>query len=321
MLAIGIDLGGTNIKSALVDDDEGILDRFTLKTEASKGLDHVLSRLSQAIKKTADAADEPPIGVGMGSPGMISLDRTTVQNPPNLPGWEHVNIAEEIFERTGYRCLVENDANLAALGSHHFGEGRKFNDFIMITLGTGVGGGIIYDGKLFRGTTGAAAELGHIIINYHGPLSNSNTRGGIEAYLGQRFLSRYAADRIRQDHRNPLYKKFSHDFEELEPIDLYNAAEDGNQLAQEVLYSAGEKLGYAIVNYIHVLDIRKVIVSGGVAQAGHWILDPARKTALNYMMATFHDGFELIFEKLCNKAALLGAASLAFREIETSYQS
>ncbi len=314
MLAIGIDLGGTNIKSALVDDDKGIVKKFSLKTEAVKGRDHVLSRLSQAIQKAADAADEQPVGVGMGSPGMISLDRTTVQNPPNLPGWESVNVSNEIQQRTGFSCLVENDANLAALGSHHFGKGQDFDHFIMITLGTGVGGGIIFDGDLYRGTTGAAGELGHVIINYPGPLSNSNTRGGIEAYLGQRFLSRYAADRIRHDSSNPLYKKFANRFDDLEPIDLYDAANDGNELAQEILYSSGEKLGYAIVNYIHILDIRKIIVSGGVSQAGDWILEPARKTAYKYMMATFHDGFELIHESLGNKAALLGAASLAFKQ-------
>ena len=97
-------------------------------------------------------------------------------------------------------------------------------------------------------------------------------------------------------------------------MDLYNAAKDGNELAEEILHSSGEKLGYAIVNYIHILDIRKVIVSGGVSRAGDYILEPARKTALKYMMATFHDGFDLIHESLGNKAALLGAASLAFRE-------
>lgn len=317
MLAIGIDLGGTNIKSALVDDEKGIIQKFKIKTEAVKGRDYVLSRLSEAIRLAAEEADEQPVGVGLGSPGMISLDRTLVQNPPNLPGWETVNVSNEIQERTGFSCLVENDANLAALGSHHFGKGADFDDFIMITLGTGVGGGIIYNGELFRGSTGAAAELGHVIINYHGPLSNSNTRGGIEAYLGQRFLSRFAADRIRQNSENPLYKEFVNRFEELEPLDLYEAASDGNELAQEILYSSGEKLGYAIVNYIHVLDIRKIIVSGGVSKAGDWILKPARETAYKYMMTTFHDGFELIHESLGNEAAILGAASLAFRQEKT----
>lgn len=315
MIAIGIDLGGTNIKAALVDRNKGILEKFSIATEAEQGKEHVLNRISEAVKRASRQTNRQPIGVGMGFPGMVTLDRTTVKNPPNFPGWKEVNVSEEIRMRTGFDCLVDNDANVAAFGSSRFGVGQLYDSMIMITLGTGVGGGIIHDRQIFRGMTGAAGELGHVIIDYHGPLSNSNTRGGIEAYLGQRFLSRYAADLIRQDPENPLYEKFKNRFEEMEPIDLYDAANEGNELAIKVLRSAGEKLGYAIVNYIHILDIRKIVVSGGVAKAGDWILKPARETALKYLMPPFHDDFEIIYESLGNDAALLGAASLAFEKL------
>jgi glucokinase len=243
------------------------------------------------------------------------MDRKTVKSPPNLPGWRNENVYEELKKRTGLKSVIENDANLAALGSARFGQGKNFDSFIMITLGTGVGGGIIFENKIYRGTTGMAAELGHVIIDYHGPLSNSNTRGGIEAYLGQRFLSRYAADTIRQNTDNPLYKKFNRDFDKLEPIDLYHAAKDGNELAINILRKTGEKLGFALVNYIHILDIRKIIVSGGVAKAGDFILKPATETATKLLMPPFVEDFEIIYESLGNDAALLGAASLAFEEL------
>ena len=313
MLGIGIDLGGTNIKGALVDDKKGIIKKISIPTEAEKGRDHTLDRIARAIEMAAGyASDNKPVGVGIGSPGVISLDQTTVSNPPNLPGWQTVNLASEIKKRTGYVCRVENDANLAAVGSMNFGVGTDLDSFIMLTLGTGVGGGIIFKRELFRGTTGGAAELGHVIIDYHGPISNSPARGGIEAYIGQRFLSRYAADIIRQYPENPLYEKFVSDWESLEPLHLFNAANEDNKIAQDILISAGEKLGYAIVNYIHVLDIRKIVLSGGVAQAGHWIMDSAKETALSRLMLPFHDGFEVIYEPLGNDAALLGAASLTF---------
>ncbi len=315
MISIGIDLGGTNIKAAIVDEKKGFLQTTSIPTHADLGKDHVFDRIALAIKDLVDEHDIDPIGVGMGLPGMVSMDRQTVKNPPNLPGWKVENVAEEIFKRTGLRCVIENDANLAALGAAHFGVGKNFDSFIMITLGTGVGGGIIYNNKIYRGTTGMAGELGHVIINYHGPLSNSNTRGGIEAYLGQRFLSRFAADTIRQDSENPLYAKFHKDFEKLEPVDLYYAAEEGNELAIDILRQAGEKLGYAIVNYIHILDIKKIIVSGGVAKAGKWLLGPAEEAASKYLMPPFREGFEIIYESLGNDAALLGAASLAFDEL------
>lgn len=315
MIAIGIDLGGTNIKTALVDQKKGFIQNISIPTNADLGKDHVFDRIAMAVSELMDENDVEPIGIGMGLPGMVAMDRKTVKSPPNLPGWKVENVSEQIKKRTGFECVIENDANLAALGSARFGVGKRMNSFIMITLGTGVGGGIIMDNKIYRGTTGAAGELGHVIINYHGPLSNSNTRGGVEAYLGQRFLSRFAADTIRQHTDNPLYLKFHQDFEKLEPVDLYDAAKNGNELAIDILQKTGEKLGYAIVNYIHILDIRKVVVSGGVAKAGKWILDPARETAKKYLMPPFLEGFEVVYEALGNEAALLGAASLAFEEL------
>lgn len=318
MIAIGIDLGGTNIKAALVQKEKGILEKISIPTEADRGKDHVFDRIALAIGSLLKKSPAPPIGVGLGSPGVVSLDRTTVSNPPNLPGWQTVRVVEEVHKRTGLPCIVDNDANLAALGSSRFGVGKNFDSMIMITLGTGVGGGIIFNRQLFRGTTGSAAELGHVIIDYHGPLSNSNTRGGIEAYLGQRFLSRYAADLIRQQPENPLFELFSNRFEELEPVDLFEAAENGNDLAAEILAKSGEKLGFAIVNYIHILDIRKIVVSGGVAKAGEWLTGPAKKAALKYLMPPFRDGFEILYEPLGNDAAIYGASSLALEHLPKS---
>jgi glucokinase len=312
MIAIGIDLGGTNIKAALVDRDKGLLKQLSIPTEAELGRDHTMARIAEAVTLIAAQSDEKPVGVGVGSPGAMSMDRRWVSYPPNLKGWKDEPLSEEVHNRTGFHCLVENDANVAALGSSRFGIGKQFDSFILLTLGTGVGGGIIIDRNLYRGTTGAAAELGHVIIDYHGPISNSVTRGGLEAYIGQRFLSRYAADVILQYVDNPLYEQFNQRWDDLEPKDLSMAAEAGNSVAIQILQSAGEKLGYAIVNYIHILDIRKIIVSGGVAKAGHWILEPAYKTALSRLMPPFHKDFEILYEPMGNDAALLGAASMAF---------
>ncbi|MBR9917297.1 ROK family protein, partial [bacterium] len=252
------------------------------------------------------------IGVGMGLPGMVNIEQTIVRNPPNLPGWETVHAAEEISKRTNLSCRIENDANIAALGSLHFGVGQQYNDFIIITLGTGVGGGIIINKKLYKGTNGMAGELGHVILDYHGPLSNSVTRGTVEAYLGQKFLSRFATDLIMQQTNNPLYSKFHKDFDKLEPVDLTMEADEGNELAIEILRKSGERLGYAIINYTHMLDIRKYVLSGGVSRAGDWLFEPAREIIKKHMMLPFQEDLELVYEDLGNDSALLGAAGLAF---------
>jgi len=311
MLSIGIDLGGTNIKSALIDSEKGILEQFSTPTEPDKGREHVLGRIAEVIKEVAEKAPEKTVGIGVGAPGVISLDRTSISNPPNLKGWDCVNLADEMKKRTGLECRVENDANVAALGSARFGIGKNYEHFIMVTLGTGVGGGIIFNNQIFRGATGGAGELGHVIIDYHGPISNSPTRGGIEGYIGQRFLSRYASDVLRNEPDNPLTKRFEQNWDAFEPKHLTMAAEKGNETAVAILKSAGEKLGYAIVNYVHMMDIRTIVVSGGVSRASDWILEPARKMALERLMIPFRKGFEILFEPKGNDISLLGAGSLA----------
>lgn len=310
MKAIAIDLGGTNIKAAVVDKELGIIEQTSAPTNAELGKDHLLDRIAGTVDELTKGSDS--IGIGMGLPGMINSEQTTVLYAPNLPGWENVNAAEEISRRTGHPCRIENDANIGALGSLHFGVGRNYDSFIMITLGTGVGGGIIFDNKLFKGSNGMAGELGHVIIDYHGPLSNSVTRGTIEAYLGQRFLSRFASDMISQNTENPLYKRFSRDFDKLEPVDLTMEANQGNELAIEILQKTGQRLGYAIINYTHMMDIRKYVLSGGVAKAGKWLFDPAKEIVKKHMMAPFQKDFELVYEDLGNDSALLGGAGLAF---------
>ncbi|MBO6621927.1 MAG: ROK family protein [Balneola sp.] len=310
MKAVAVDLGGTNIKAAIVDKEKGIIEQTSNPTHAELGKNHLLDRISTTIKELT--ANHDVIGVGMGLPGMVNHDQTIVRNPPNLPGWEKVHAAEEISKRTNLDCRIENDANIAALGSLHFGVGQRYNDFIIITLGTGVGGGIIINKKLYKGTHGMAGELGHVILDYHGPLSNSVTRGTVEAYLGQKFLSRFATDLIMQQTNNPLYNKFHRDFDKLEPVDLTMEADEGNELAIEILRKSGERLGYAIINYTHMLDIRKYVLSGGVSRAGNWLFEPAREIIKKHMMLPFQEDLELVYEDLGNDSALLGAAGLAF---------
>lgn len=317
MLAAGIDLGATTMKSALVDDRQGVVYSFYQHTEAELGVDHVIQNLFDALDTLQREAQEPLSGVGIGVPGIISMDRKRVEHPPNLPGWTSVNLVDPLSERTGCRVVLENDANLAALGSARFGAGRRYEHFILLTLGSGVGGGIILHNELFRGAHGSAGELGHVIINFDGPESNSNTKGAVEAYIGQRFLSRRAYEEIQNEKDNPLYHRFSGAPHLLEPRTLYREAERGNALAARLLQEAGQKLGFAIVNYIHVLDIRTIILSGGIAKAGNWIVQPALETARERLLPSHTDGLELIQEPLGNEAALLGAGALVFESVKS----
>ncbi len=318
--AIGIDLGGTNIKAALVERSEGLVSASSVPTETEQGAAHVLDRIVEVTKSVIETVpDKHIVGIGIGAPGTINWDRTSLIYPPNIPGWEVINLREALQKRLreDLHVIVENDANAAALGSAHFGAGRPYDSFIMVTLGTGVGGAIIYQNTIFRGTTGAAGEIGHMTIDYDGPMARSGVAGAIEAYLGQRFLSRHARYQLLNYPDSPLHQDAGPEMVDLTPAMLSEAATEGDEGAREVLDWAGHKLGCVLGSVINLLDIRTVIVGGGVSAAGDLILEPARKSVLHYIKPGLREGVTILQETLGNEVGMLGAAYLVFELLDT----
>lgn len=312
--ALGIDLGGTSIKGALVERDQGVVARCARPTEGDGGPAHVLNRVAGIARELLDNHTGPaPVGLGMGVPGAVNLARTTVSQPSNLPDWDVVDVQAEMAERIGMpHVVVENDANVAGLGSAHYGAGSAHDSFLMVTLGTGVGGAIIYNNEVFRGSTGGAGEIGHVSIDYEGPLDNSGIGGAIEAYLGQQFLSSHARQRLRRRPDSAVHRLLNDDLDALTPRVLYDAAREGDDAAIEVLAWAGHKLGCALSMAVNLLDIRVVVVGGGVSNAGAFLLDPARTALRRQVFPAFQSGLRIEREQLGNEVAVLGAAHLAF---------
>ncbi|PSQ94023.1 MAG: ROK family protein, partial [Bacteroidetes bacterium QH_2_63_10] len=225
--AIGIDLGGTNLKAALVDRDEGIVERMKRPTEADQGAEHIQDQIAAIAADLIDAAPTRSVsGIGIGAPGAVNWERTTVSKPPNFEDWGSVNLRSSLQSRLSksLSIIVENDANVAALGSAFYGAGQHTDSFIMVTLGTGVGGGIIYQNKIFRGSTGGAAEIGHMTIDYEGPYAKSGVSGAIEGYLGQAFLAQHARDRLVNYPDSTVRNLVDGDLEQITPRVLYEAA-------------------------------------------------------------------------------------------------
>ncbi len=319
MYAIGIDLGGTSIKAALVKRGTGIVREASRPTEAHLGPAHVLDLIAGLIEETASEVGLAcVVGVGVGAPGSIELTRQTVSYPPNLPGWTVVDIEQELHTRINpnLRVVVDNDANVAGLGSAFFGAGRPFQSFLMVTLGTGVGGAIVFNKKLFRGVTGAAGEIGHMSIDYDGPPANSGVRGAIEAYLGNAFLVEHARRFLHKHPESLVFTLLGPDLAGMTPRHLHEAAQAGDVAAREVLAWAGQKLACVLGSVINLLDIRKVIVGGGVSAAGDFILQPARETVQSYVLTGLRDGIEILQETLGNEAGMLGAAHLIFEQAD-----
>ncbi|NQV73177.1 ROK family protein [bacterium] len=316
-VAVGIDLGGTSIKAGLVSETNGLIKEVSVETRAEEGPERVLDRIADLISSFR-ADNAAIVGVGIGAPGAINWDRTTVSGPPNFPGWSSIHMGNSLTERVGQPLLtlVENDANVAALGSAHYGVGHRFDSFIMVTLGTGVGGAIIYDNKIFRGSTGAAGEIGHMTIDYEGPFARSGVAGAIEAYLGQRFLSRHARYRLMNKKDSIMHQMADEDLQGITPKMLFDAAEFGDEGAKDVLAWAGHKLGCVLGSAVNLLDIRKIVVGGGLSAAGDYILNSTRTTLNHYVTPILQSGIEVVQETRGNDVGMLGAGHLVFQHLD-----
>lgn len=312
--AVGVDIGGTNLKAALVAREEGLLKRTECPTEADQGPEHVQVQIAGLVTDLIDAAPDAVAGIGIGAPGAVNWDRTTVSHPPNIKGWESVNlrVALQSHLDSPLPVIVENDANVAALGSAFYGAGQHVDSFIMITLGTGVGGGIIYQNKIFRGSTGGAGEIGHMTVDYEGPYANSGVSGAIEGYLGQKFLTEHARDRLINHPESSVRELVEGDLDKITPRILHEAATQGDEFAESMLTWAGHKLGCVLGSAVNLLDIRTIVVGGGVSAAGDYILDPARDVLPRFVTPGLQDDLKIHREELGNEANLLGAARLVF---------
>ncbi len=309
--AIGIDLGGTNVKAGGVDKKGKILFKTSLPTEAEKGYEHVVSQIEQAIEIVIEKKGKPN-GIGVGAPGVVDFKTGEVKSPPNLPGWERVNLKKILEKKFKLRAVIENDANAAAIGEYIYGAGGKTGNFIMVTLGTGVGGGIFFGGKLFRGETGGAGEIGHITINYRGRQCNCGSYGCIEAYVGN---SRIVADtkkKIKIAENSVLLELLDGDLSLLTPKIIFDAAKLGDEFSREVIAQIGEMLGAALASAINLLDISTVIIGGGVSGFGKFLFEPLRASVKNRVLAPLRPRVKILRSKLGNDAGLKGAASLVY---------
>ena len=310
--AIGVDLGGTNIKIGIVSQRGKLLKKISLSSKAEGGPDKVVKQIRLGIKEILSKNKKKIRGIGIGSPGVVSIKKGTVENPPNFPGWTKVNLGNIISKEFNIDCHVENDANAAAIGEMIFGTGKRYNSFVMITLGTGVGGGIILNRKLYRGEIGAAGEIGHITINYEGPRCNCGSFGCIEAYVGNNYLiSKVKADLTASP--NPkILKLVNNDLNLLTPLIINKAAEDGDAFAKSVISEMGEQIGSALASVSNLLDVSTFIIGGGVSGFGRSLFTAINKSLVVRVITSLRNRVKVLPAKLKNEAGIKGASALVF---------
>lgn len=310
--AIGVDLGGTNIKIGIVSDKGNIISKLEVKTEAHLGPKGVIKNIEKGINAILKNNKLKIRGIGIGAPGVVSPEKGIVQNPPNLSGWGKVPLGWIFKKKYQISVNVENDANAAAIGELIFGAGKKYPSFVMVTLGTGVGGGIIFNRQLFRGELGGAGEIGHISINFDGPNCNCGSTGCIEAYAGNNYLKDFVKNDLLNHHSSLIWKLIDNNLEKVSPRIIQLAAESGDLYAKEIIINLGRYLGIAFSNVSNLLDISTFIVGGGVSGFGEPLLNSIKNNMVSRVLTPLKNRIKIIPAKLKNDAGILGASSLVF---------
>lgn len=310
--AIGVDLGGTNIKIGIVSAKGRLVKSISIKTEADCGPKKVITNIIKGIEMVLVKNKLKIQGIGIGCPGVVSIKRGIVENAPNLPGWKNVKLGPIIKEKFGYKVHLENDANAAAIGELIFGAGKKFDSFVMVTLGTGVGGGIVFNKKIFRGEYGAAGEIGHISIDVNGPKCNCGSTGCIEAYAGNSYLKEQIRSELKDYPDSLVWELIQNDLSKVSPRFIQAASEKKDAYARFVINRMGKQLGTALASLSNLLDISTFIIGGGVAGFGKQLFDSTRKTISERVLLSLRQRVLVIPAKLQNEAGIKGASSLVF---------
>jgi glucokinase len=315
--AIGVDLGGSSIKLGIVTSSGRLVRKISIKTEAEKGPDKVIEKIKSGIKELIKDQQTKKIkiqGIGIGCPGVVTPGKGIVENPPNFPHWEKINIKKIIQNEFRKKVFVDNDANAAAIGELIFGSGKRYKSFIMVTLGTGVGGGIIINKKIYHGDYGAAGEIGHISIDYRGPRCNCGSYGCIEAYAGNHYLRERVRHKLKKHPESKIWELINDDLSQVSPRIIQDAAEAGDVFAKNIIEELGVQLGAAFTSLCNVLDISVFIIGGGMAGFGKPLLDSIAKTISRRVMAPIRPRVKVHPAKLKTDAGVKGASALVFHQ-------
>jgi glucokinase len=258
------------------------------------------------------------VGIAIGAPGPLDPYTGVVIDCPNLPGFENFPLRDRIAIATGLPAIVENDANAAAVGEHRFGAGKGFAHMVYLTISTGIGGGIIANGRLYWGEKGFAGEVGHMTIEAHGPRCNCGNIGCLEALAAGPAIARNARAAIATGRDTRILEMTpERDPEQITAHIVTDAAIAGDALGVELLAQAGFHIGVGIVNLLHILNPGRVVIGGGVSFAGDLLFEPIRQTVAERAPLVFRQGVEIVPAALGDDAGLLGAAALAFAAAET----
>ncbi|MCI6691746.1 MULTISPECIES: ROK family protein [unclassified Clostridium] len=306
---VGVDLGGTKIYTALVDLDGNIVKEVTVKTEAQKGDAVVLDKIIKTIDDVLIGTDIDEIkAIGVGSPGPLDVENGLIVYTPNLP-FKNFNIVKPIKEKYKIDTYLDNDANVATLSEYMFGAGKGSKNMVYVTVSTGIGGGAILNGSLFRGSTSNALEIGHITVMKGGPRCGCGNTGCAEALASGTAIMKRAKEAIESKVETSLKN-----YEEVTAKEVFLEAEKGDKVSKDILNDALSYLGITISNIANSFDPDKIIIGGGVSEAGRIVFDKIDYEMERRCLKTIYNNCKIEKAVLGSKAGVLGAAALAILE-------
>ena len=307
--AIGIDFGGTTIKSAVVQGGRLIEHSETSETDQHRGSQSLIEEILSGVAALRTAHPEV-VALGIGLPGFVDSVNGIVHELTNVVGWEEeVPLRQILRDRTGLTTIIENDAKAMAYGEFKYGAAKDCRHVLCITIGTGVGGALILDGRLYRGAQLAAGEIGHSSIDYRGTPGLYNNPGDLETFVGNHQIATRASW---------LYKVAGHEVppEQCTPYDLTQAASHGDPVAKQMWENVGLELGCALVNTIWLLNPDAIVIGGGVAKAGDLLFNPIKRAIRERTLPLFHEHLRVVPAALGNEAGIIGNATLALEAVE-----
>ncbi|HEV58083.1 MAG TPA: ROK family protein [Phycisphaerales bacterium] len=311
---IGVDLGGTNIKLGCFDEAMALVGRTSVPTDADMGPDHVIGNIvkaGQKLLKKAKLTEADLAAIGIGTPGPADYANGIIIRSTNMPKFVNTPLRDRVAQGLGNKpAILENDANVACWGEFAMGAGKDVGDMIFMTLGTGIGGGVVCNGELVRGVGGNAAELGHVIIYPGGRACNCGQRGCVEAYASANSTAARAVEAIRAGEVSSL-KTVLDKKGELTSKDVFQHAENGDALAREIVEGTAESLAIMCVNMLHTTEPARIVFSGGMIAAGDALLSRIQHYFDEHIWTLKKETVNICFATLGEDTGIIGAASLA----------
>jgi glucokinase len=313
---IAVDIGGTKILVALFSANGRIKAKVTRPTVVEEGVNAIIDRLVPVIKeilKVNHLTISQIDAISIACAGGIDTGKGVVITPsPHLPDWVNVPLAEIVRKKIGVITYIINDASAAALGEQRYGAGKAMKNLVLLTLGTGIGGGIIIDGKLYLGARGGAGELGHMTVNADGPKCGCGNTGCLEMYASGTAIARDATERIRLGAKSAVVDMAAGNIDKITAEMVGKAAKNGDKLAKDVIEKAAYYLGVGLVNIANIFNPEMVVISGGMAALGEMIIVPGRRMVADRAFSINAQSVRIVTGKLGNEAGVYGAAAFAF---------